>query len=86
MLGGVAVGDNLIIGDQNIAVDAHVLVLNAMKDAAEIMAQMQTTRGAVAGEHGVFLGMNGKIGADLVGAVLACKEGIGKFSHSHLSF
>ena len=57
MLGGVAVGDHLIVGDDDVGVHTLVLHGHALADRAEIMAQMQPPRRPVAGEHGEFAGI-----------------------------
>ena len=74
MLGGVAVGDDLVVGDEDIRANAHVLQLHAPLQRAEVMAQVKPARGAVTREHRVFLGMAGQISANFVAALLACLE------------
>ena len=81
VLGGVAVGDDLVVGDEHVALDAQVLVFHAVLDAAEVMPQVQAARGAVAREHRVLLGMQRQVGADVVGALLGSEERIGIFGH-----
>ena len=71
VLGGVAIGDDLVVGDEHAGLDAHVLQLDAPLKRAEVMAQMQAARGAVAREHRVLLRVKRKVGANLVTA-LAC--------------
>ena len=51
VLGGVAIGDHLIIGNDDIRVHAQVLHGDTLADRAEIMAQVQASGRAVAGEH-----------------------------------
>ena len=74
--GRVAVGDHLIVGDDDAGGDAEVLQRHAFPDRAEVVSQMQAARGSVAGEHKVFLGMHGQVGADFVTALLRCEEAI----------
>ena len=81
VLGGVAVGDHLVVGDEHVALDAQVLVFHAVLDAAEVMPQMQAARGAVAGEHRVLIGMLRQVSANIIGALLARQESIGIFRH-----
>ena len=71
VVGGVAVGDDLVVGDEHVGVHAHVLQLHAALERAEIVAQVQAAGGAVAGEHGVLLGVQRQVGADLVAALQA---------------
>ena len=71
VLGGIAIGDHLVVGDDDACGYAHVLQRDAFADGAEVVAHVQTARGTVAREHGVLLGVDGKIGADLVGALAA---------------
>ena len=56
MLGGVAVGDDLVVGDEHVGLGAHVLQFNAALEGAKVVAQVQAAGGAVAGEHGELLG------------------------------
>ena len=51
MLGGVAVGDHLIISDDDIRVHAQVLHGDTLANRAEVMAKVQASGRAVAGEH-----------------------------------
>ena len=83
MLGCVAVGDDLIVGDEHVALNAEVLVLDAMLDAAKVVTKMQTTRRAVAREHRVLFGMQGQVSADVVGTLLRSEECVGKFGHAY---
>ena len=71
---GVAVGDDLVVGDEHHRVDAHVLQAHALADGAEVVAQVQTACGTVAREHAVVLGVQGKVFLDLVAALEACLE------------
>ncbi len=50
---GVAVRDHLVVGDEDVGVDAHLLEPNALAHGAEVVAQVQAARGAVAREEGV---------------------------------
>ena len=69
VLGAVAVGDDLVVGDEHERVDAGVLHVHAVHDAAEVVPQMEPARGAVAGEHAVLAGVLGYVGARLVAAL-----------------
>ena len=80
---GVTVGDDLVVGDDHAGGDAKVLQRHALADGAEVMAQMQPARGAVAREHAVFAGVDGKVGANLIAAFLAGFEAI---AHHALTF
>ena len=60
MLGGVAVGDDLVVGDEHVGLGAHVLQLNAALEGAKVVAQVQTAGGAITGEHGELLGRFGQ--------------------------
>ena len=71
VLGGVAVGDHLVVGDEHVGARAHVLKFDAAFQRAEVVAEMQPARRAVARQHRVFLGMSRQVGADLVAALLA---------------
>ena len=76
VLGGVAVGDDLVVGDDDTRGDARVLQLDALADGAEVVTHVQSTRGAVAREHGVLLGVHGEVGFDLVADLLGRVEGV----------
>ena len=75
---GVAVGDDLVVGDDDAGGDAGVLQGDALADGAEVVAHVQTPRGAVAREHGVFLWVHGQIGLDLVADLLGGEEGVAR--------
>ena len=60
VLGRVAVGDDLVVGDEHVGLGAHVLQLHAALEGAEVVAQVQTAGGAVAGEHGELFGRFGQ--------------------------
>ena len=66
VLGGIAVGDDLIVGDDDIGMDPSVLHLDALADGAEIVAQVETPRGPVSGQHRVLSGVLLQLGQDLV--------------------
>ena len=72
MLSGIAVGNNLVVGNEHVGAAAFFLQLDAAFQRAEIVAQMQTARGAIAREHGVFLGVNLEVGGNFVTA-LRCR-------------
>ena len=76
VLGGVAVGDHLVVGDDDVRVDAALLHGDTLTDRAEVVAEVQPPGRSVAGEHEVFLGMHGQVGADFVTALLRCEEAI----------
>ena len=71
VVGAVAVGDDLVVGDEHVGVHAHVLQLDTALEGTEVVAQVQAAGGAVAGEHGVLLGVLRQVGADLVAALEA---------------
>ena len=75
---GVAVGDHLVVGDDDARANAQVLQRDALADGAEVVAHVQTARGAVAREHGVFLWVHGQIGLDLVANLLGGEEGVAR--------
>ena len=77
VLCGVAVGNNLIVGNDNSRGYAFVLQRNAFLDGAEIVAQVQTTRRTIARKHRVLAGVYLKVGADCLAALLACFKTIG---------
>ena len=72
MLGSVAVGNNLVVGNEHIGAAAFFLQLDTAFQRAEIVAQMQAARGAVAREHGVFLGVDLEVCGNFV-AALRCR-------------
>ena len=74
---------DLVVGDDHAGGDAQVLQRHAFADGAEVMAQMQPARGAIAREHAVFAGIDGKVGANLIAAFLAGFEAI---AHHALTF
>ena len=71
VIGAVAVGDDLVVGDEHVGVHGHVLQLDTALERAEVVAEVQAAGGAVAGEHGVLLGVLRQVGADLVAALEA---------------
>ena len=79
---GVAVGNYLVVGDNDIRCNALVLQTNALFDGAEVMAHVQTPRRTIAREHRVLLGMNLKVCHNGIAALLACFKAI--FTHSAL--
>jgi hypothetical protein len=56
---GVAIGDDLVVGDDDVRLDPEVLKPHALRYGAEVVAHVETSRGAVAGEHDVSLGVLG---------------------------
>ncbi len=70
MLGRVAVGDDLVVGNHDVRLDAEVLQAHALADRAEIVAEVQTSGRTVAREHGIAFGLAGlDVRLDLVGAL-----------------
>jgi hypothetical protein len=70
----VAVVDHLVVGDEDEGLDAEVLQAHAVGEGAEVVADVQVARGAVAREHAVALGMDGQVGLDRVAAFLAAGQ------------
>ena len=60
VLGGVAVGDDLVVGDEHVGLGAHVLQLHAALESAKVVTQVQASGGAVAGKHGELFGRLGQ--------------------------
>ena len=52
VLGGVAVGDHLVVGDDDVRVDAALLHGDTLTDRAEVVAEVQPAGRTVAGQHG----------------------------------
>ena len=73
---GIAIGDYLIISDDDSRGNAFVLQRNAFLDSAEIVTQMQTTRRTVARKHRVLAGIYFKVGANCLAALLTCLKTI----------
>ncbi len=71
----VAVGDDLVIGDEDEGVDPLILQRDPVAQAAEVVAQVQVTGGPVAGEHPVALGVHLDVGLDLRTAGQAALQG-----------
>ena len=84
VLGGVAVGDHLVVGDDDARGDAHVLQGHALLDGAEVVAHVEPAGGTVARQHKVLIGMDGQIRDDLVGALAACLKAVD--AHAWISF
>ena len=74
VLGRVAVGDHLIVGDDDVRVDTAVLHRHTLFDRAEEVAQMQAAGRAVAGEHGEFARIFLELRERLIRAFLRCEE------------
>ena len=69
MLGSVAVRDDLVVCDDDVGVDAHVLQAHALDQRAEVMPQVQPARRTVAGQHRVLVCLAGvQVCLDLVAA------------------
>ena len=79
---GVAIGNHLVVGDNDVCRNALVLQAHALFDGAEVMAHVQTPRRTIAREHRVFLGMNLKVRHNGIAALLTCFKAI--FTHSAL--
>lgn len=62
----IAVGDHLIVGDDDVRVYATVLKIDAPLKRTEVMTQVQPTRGTVSREHTVLSGIDVKIGANQI--------------------
>ena len=54
MLGGIAVGNNLIISDDHTRGHAFILKVDAFFDRAEIVTEVQTSCRSIAREHDVL--------------------------------
>jgi len=74
VLGGIAVGDHLVVGDDDIRVHAEILHGDTLADGAEEVAEMQTAGGAVSGEHGEFARVRLELGERFVGTLLRREE------------
>ena len=74
MLGRVTVGDHLIVGDDDVRVDAAVLHGHTLFDRTEEVAQMQAAGRAVAGEHGECARVLLEFRERFVRAFLRCEE------------
>ena len=74
VLGRVAVGDDLVVGDEDHAIHAGILHGDAVLDAAEVVPQVQTARRAVAREHAIVAGIDLDVCANLVAAFEARVE------------
>ena len=70
VLGGVAVSDDLVVRDDDVGAHAHVLQADAIDERAEVVPEVEAPRRAVAREHRVVLGMDEKVGVDLVALAL----------------
>ena len=68
VLGRVAVGDHLVVCDDDVRADAHFLQAHAVYERSEVVAEVQTAGRAVAGEHGVLAGVDLELLVDLVAA------------------
>ena len=73
---GIAVGDYLIIGNNNARGNALVLQSHTFLNRAEIMAQVQATGRTIAREHTVLARVYFQVGADFLAALLACFKAI----------
>ena len=69
VVGAVAVGDDLVVGDEHVGLGAHVLQFNTALEGAEVVTQVQASGRAVAGEHGELLG---RLCQALANGVLFC--------------
>ena len=66
MLGGVAVSNDLVVGDDYVGVYAKVLQAHALNDGAKVMTQVQSARRTISGKHGVVSGMFWQICLNLI--------------------
>ncbi len=74
VLGGVAVGDHLVIGDDDIGVHALVLHFHAAAQRAEVVAHVQTAGRPVAGQHGELARILFDRGERRIGTLLCGEE------------
>ena len=74
VLGGVAVGDHLIVGDDDVRVHAALLHGDALANRAEVVAQVQAAGRPVAGQHGEARRLGLKLGKRFVRTLLRCEE------------
>ena len=61
MLSGVAIGNHLIIGYNDIGFDAHILQANTLLERAEVMPHVKSSRWTIACKHCVAFGMYAEI-------------------------
>ena len=69
VLGRVAVRDDLVVRDEDVGVNAHVLKFDSILKGAKVVAEVEATRRAVSGEHRVTLGVLGQVRADTLAAL-----------------
>ena len=74
VLGGVAVGDHLIVGDDDVGLHAAVLHGHALADRAEVVAEVQAAGRTVAGEHGELARILLQFGKRGIGTLLCGEE------------
>ncbi len=74
--GGVAIGDHLIVGDDDVGPHALVLEAHALLQRAEVMPQMQAPGRAVSGEHDEARGVLRELLLDLIAHLLLRQERI----------
>ena len=53
VLGSVAIGNNLVIGNYNIGVNAHILQTNTLFKRSKVMPQMKPARWSIACKHSI---------------------------------
>ncbi len=81
VLGGVAVGDDLVVGDDDVGLHAFVLQAHAFDDGAEEMPKVQPPGRPVAREHGVCARVSRQVGLHCIAHLLLLAEGIGIARH-----
>ena len=74
VLSGVAVGDDLVVGDDDVGVHAAVLHGHALLDGAEVVAEVQAAGRAVTGEHRELARLGLKFGERGVRTLLRGQE------------
>ena len=76
VLGGITVGNHLIISNKHVGFHALILHRHPVKNASKIMPQVQTPCWPISCKHRVFFRMNRQIGANSIGATLTCVKGV----------
>ena len=79
VLGGVAVGDHLIVGDDDVGVHSAVLHGHAFANGSEVVAQMQAAGRSVAGQHSELARILLQFGQRRVGTFLRGEEACAHF-------
>lgn len=71
----VPVIDHLVVGNDEVGVQAHVLQPDAVHQGAEVVTDVQLAGGTIPGEDSPAIRMHGKIGLDLVATLLGTGHG-----------